>query len=102
MEHRMTSHSIRRMQERGIPWTTVELVLLHGRRIHARGALHRFVGRKEVRAARRRGLDLSACEGVHVVCAPENGSVLTVYRNHDIGSLRKGRGRRGLRRRGAA
>jgi hypothetical protein len=86
-EHVLTRHAWERMCGRGFSAEVLRHVLTHGRRVHTRGAVIRVVGRKEVARAARRGLDLTAAEGIHVVCSPL-GDVLTTYRNHDLGALR--------------
>jgi hypothetical protein len=70
----------------------VDVVLEYGRRVFTRGAIIYAIGRKEVARYRYEGLDLSNCEGVQVVCLMD-GTVLTVYRNHDFRGLRTGLGR---------
>lgn len=69
------------------------MVVEYGRAVHRRGAVIHAIGRKEVERFREEeDIDLSDCEGVQVVCSTE-GSVLTVYRNHDFSGLRTGLGR---------
>ncbi len=84
---RLTRHAERRMYARGLRHSLLALVLRYGRRVHVRGALIRAVGRREVTRQRGRGVDLSACEGLQVVCAGD-GRIITVYRNRDFRGLR--------------
>lgn len=88
----LTKHVCRRMVQRGIRPEAIELVLEYGRVVHTRGAVVHAIGWKEVVQYRREDIDLSNCEGVQVVCSTE-GTVLTVYRNHDFRGLRSGLGR---------
>ena len=69
--------------------TAVDAALVHGRVVHVHGAVYHVIGRREVSHLKRRGIDLSLHEGVHVVCVPGGGTlVLTVYRNQDLRGLR--------------
>ena len=80
-------HAWKRMSGRSVSPVAVEAVLRHGRVTYVRGAVIYALGRKEVRVQRLRGRDLTAFEGLHVVCSPD-GAMLTTYRNHDFRSLR--------------
>lgn len=86
----LTRHAERRMYARGLCRSLLALVLRYGRRVHVRGALIRAVGRREVIRQRGRGVDLSVCEGLQVVCTGD-GRVITVYRNRDFRGLRRRR-----------
>ena len=77
------------MAQRGIKGRDVDLVIGFGREVHVRGLTIYAVGRNEVVAARKQAVDLSACEGLHVLCA-RDGVVVTTYRNRDLSGLRKG------------
>jgi hypothetical protein len=79
----VTEHAARRMAQRGLRLEAVATALRYGRCVHARGAWLYVVGRREVARARSGGVDLSAFEGVHVVCAAD-GAILTVFRNRDL------------------
>lgn len=94
----LTHHARRRIDARGVSRRAVAAALDYGRELHARGAVLYVLGRREVRRMRRGGLDLSAHEGVHVVCSAD-GVVITAYRNHDLRGLRP-RHRRHLHRPG--
>lgn len=93
----ITRHALERMRARSIGTDAVTAALFHGRSVHVRGAEIYAIGRVEVRDQSIVGPDISAFEGVQVVCSPA-GDVLTVYRNHDFRDLR--RRRRPHRRRG--
>jgi hypothetical protein len=80
------------MRVRGIPDEAIDLALDWGRAVYTRGAVVYAIGRREV--ARCRAADLSRFEGVQVVCAVDDGQVLTVYRNRDFRTLRPKLGRR--------
>ncbi len=83
----VSKHAKKRMFARRIDSRALSTVLDVGRRIYTRKAVFYVVGRKEVKRWRSRGVDLSALEGIHVVCTPE-GTVKTVYRNRDFRNLR--------------
>lgn len=82
----ITQHADSRMHERSINEWQVEQVLAYGRKIHNRKALIYAVGRKEVKA---NGRFLEPCQGIHVLCSPANGTIITTYRNHDLRGLRR-------------
>lgn len=83
----VSSHALQRMRERGITGAAVQATLAHGRVAHVRGAAIHAIGRKEVSAMRRKGIELADYEGVQVVCAPD-GAILTAYRNRNFRGLR--------------
>jgi hypothetical protein len=66
----------------------IEAALEYGRVVYVRGAEIHVIGRKEVFRYRRHGIDLREYEGVHVVCRPGSGLILTAYRNRDFRGLR--------------
>lgn len=43
------------------------------------------VGRKEVQT---NGRFLEPCEGIHVLCSLNDGTIITTYRNHSMKNLR--------------
>ena len=83
----LSQHAWERMCGRSIPPAAVQAVLAYGRKVHVRGAAIHAIGRKEVVHHRRLGRNLSAFDGLQVVCSPE-GLVITTYRNHDFNGLR--------------
>lgn len=86
----LTDHAVERMSGRSFSTQSIEKVLTYGRVEHVKGARYFVVGKKEVGKYADRGVDLSDCEGVHVVCSSE-GAILTVYRNRSLKSLREPR-----------
>ena len=82
----ITGHAEQRMNSRGIKPEAVDAALKYGRMSYVRSATVYAIGRKEVVQCRRYGVDLSAHEGVQVVCGAYGG-VLTVYRNNDFRGL---------------
>ena len=92
----ITTHARMRMTARRVSETALSAVLDYGRVAYVRGAKIYVIGRKEVEAFLRKGIELADFEGIHVVCSPE-GVVLTTYRNRDFRGLRS-RGRRYHRR----
>jgi hypothetical protein len=89
----ISDHARRRMDGRRLSLADVRAALDYGRTVYTRGAAIHVIGRKEVQRWRPRGVDLAACEGVHVVCNTA-GHVLTTYRNRDLRGLRPCRRRR--------
>lgn len=76
----LTAHARWRMSKRGISESALTAAVYFGHIADARGAEVFSIGPKEVRLAKRQGIDLSAFEGVRVVCSM-TGHVLTAYRN---------------------
>lgn len=89
----LTAHARQRMSSRHINFDDVVYVLEFGREVHARGAEFFVVGRRDVMRARQAGRNMTALEGLHVVCAPNGGPVLTCYRNREITVSRGTKGR---------
>jgi hypothetical protein len=83
----LSEHAQKRMRMRGLPAEALRAALLYGRIVHTRDAEFYVIGHQEVRRYATEGIDLSAYEGVHVVCDPD-GSIITVYRNRDLSHLR--------------
>lgn len=86
----MSDHALSRMCERSLAPDDIEAVLTYGQPVYDRGALVFRLGRKQVdRFAKCE--QLAHLEGVHVVCTPEDGTVMTVYRNREFRTPRKTR-----------
>jgi len=81
----LTDHARTRMSTRGIREWQIEQVLLYGRQSHIRSSTIYTVGRKEIKEY---GKFLESCEGIHVLCSPQNQAVITTYRNHDMRGLK--------------
>lgn len=90
----LTEHAWSQMGRRKISPALLELTLEFGRSYRARKAEHFLVGRNEIQKARDLGVDLEPCDGMVVVCSPQFGSIITVYRDRSFGRLRH-RDRRG-------
>ena len=86
----LTKHAWRRLSQRGIGKEGLLAAFDHGRQILERGANILFVGRKEVARAKKRGVDISQHEGIHVVCS-HDGMVITLYRNRHLDVRASGR-----------
>ncbi len=86
--HRLTRHAHTRMAARRLSPSAIDAVLRYGRAVHVRGARIHAIGRREVARYLGVGVDLSAYEGIQVVCSP-GGLVLTAYRNRDFRGLRR-------------
>ena len=90
----LTKHALDRMNSRRFSSEALDNILKYGRAVFIRGAAIHVIGKKEVRKFQEKGINLSAYEGIHVVCTPTDDSVLTVYKNKDFRGLRpKRRGR---------
>jgi len=71
------------MCARGLSPQDIRLTLTYGQAVYDRGALLFRMGRKQIRRYRGR-IDLHDQDGVQVVCDPDSGTVMTVYRNRDF------------------
>ena len=83
----LTNHAWCRMTARGLSQRAVDAVLMFGRMVYARGAEIHAIGKKEVAKYARTGVDLRPYEGLQVVCVPNDGIIMTVYRNRDFRSI---------------
>ncbi len=80
-ELEMTEHARVRMYARSLNEVAIETVMEWGRSQHAGGSRTRWrVDRRVIKSAAKRGVDLSAYEGV-VVIADRLGLVISVWRN---------------------
>lgn len=86
--HQMTRHAYQRMCARGMSLGAIETTLAFGRSFEQHGTVTYVIRRKEVSRYRGEGIDLTAFEGIHVICG-EAGRVITVYRNRDLHRLRQ-------------
>jgi hypothetical protein len=85
--HRISWHAKNQMDARSLSADALRSAVKYGRTSWTRGARIYVIGRKEVQHYRGQGIDLSRFEGVHVVESAD-GTILTVYRNHDLRGLR--------------
>ena len=86
---RLSNHAGSRMGSRRISHDDVATVMSYGRTYHVRGAVVYALGRHEAEVCRKDGLRSDRIEGLQVVCAPEDNTVITVYRNNDFSSLKR-------------
>lgn len=83
----LSRHAWQRMGARGVSSSAINKVLTFGRVIHARGATMYVIGRKEVKRYMGQGINLDDLHGMQVICS-KNGTIMTLYRNRDLRSLR--------------
>ena len=88
-KHRLTVHAWEQMSARSLCPTAIDAALQYGRVAHTRGAVIYAIGRKEVQCYKKHGIDLSDYESLQVVCSPDDGAILTIYKNRDFRSLRR-------------
>lgn len=86
---RPSKHAGSRMGSRRISLDDVVTVMSYGRTYHVRGAVVYALGRNQAVICRKDGLRSDRLEGLQVVCAPEDSTVITVYRNNDFSSLKR-------------
>lgn len=90
---RYTAHAIQRQAQRNLSPADIEFVVAHGRRIHSRGALHIFLGRRDIPTDRTSQRAFARLEGTTLVLTVEDGALLliTAYRNrHATRQIRAG------------
>jgi len=83
----VSDHARLRMGQRGVSEEAVELALTYGRKIHSRGAVFYVIGRKEISKLEDDMPEIATLDGVQVI-ASSDGSVITVYKNHDLRAIR--------------
>ena len=81
----ITNHARCRMSGRSINEWQIDQVLNYGRSTHTRKAVIYAIGRREIKEF---GRFLQPCEGIHVLCSPNDGAVITTYRNHDLSGMK--------------
>ncbi len=86
---RLSNHAGLRMGSRRISQDDVANVMSYGRAYHVRGAVIYALGRQEAEICRKDGLHPDRIEGLQVVCAAQDNTVITVYRNNDFSSLKR-------------
>ena len=89
-EFYLTEHAVKQMNARRIEREAVLAALSFGRVEHLHGAIFYTIGRNELEKTR------ADYEGVQVVCDAADGTVITVYRNRNLGRKhphRRGAGR---------
>ena len=90
---RLTRHARLRMTARRISPGDVTLALRYGRRARVGAGTMYVVGRREI--ARPEGPpELRRLDGLHVLVTPDDGTVITTYRNRRLRGLRAARRRR--------
>lgn len=87
-----TFHAALRMRQRGFTPEQVDLVLQYGREVHQCGIVYLVIGRKEVQQFSGEDIDLSCCEGIHVLVSSDGWGV-TTYRNRELLRSRDGKRR---------
>ncbi len=91
----ITLHASERMTSRRINSTAIELVMQYGQLHRTRKANIYVIGKKDVLFHAKRGTDLAAYEGIQVLCSANDDTVITVYRNKNLRTLRpQSRGKR--------
>ena len=86
-----SDHAIDRMARRDLTEEDIEYVLWYGRKVYCGGALHIFLGSRDMPKGDKRYGQLARLEGTTIVLDSQSGrTVITVYRNR--------RALRGIRR----
>src|SRR5207244_3542173 len=80
---RCTYHAAKRQAQRNLSDTDVQFVLEHGRHIYSAGALHIFLGRRDIPTDKATYRRFAHLEGTVLVVSetPAGAVLLTAYRN---------------------
>ena len=78
-----TVHALNRQAQRNLSDDDVRFVLAHGRRVHNAGALHVFLGGRDIPADKTLAQRYGRLEGTVLVlnCAAGEWTLITAYRN---------------------
>ena len=83
----VTPHAARRMAQRNVSWEDIRFVLQYGQRTNKAGAIHVFLGTRDIPAGL--GKRYARLEGTTVlVCPMSMATIITVYRNRQDGASR--------------
>ena len=85
----LSIHAGSRMGSRHISYDDVLAVMSYGKTHYVRGAIIFALGHREAELCRNDGIHADRIEGLQVVCAQDDHTVITVYRNNDFSSLRR-------------
>lgn len=88
-EPHFTNHAESRLSSRGVNREDIAIVMTYGRSYYVRGAVVYALGHQEEKVCRKDGIKVDRVMGLQVVCAPDDDTVITVYRNHDFSTLRR-------------
>ena len=77
----LSSHAITRTAQRNIKNCDIEYVLENGQRIFNGGALHVFLGKKDIPEGDNKRNRAHQLVGTTVLMNPTSGEIITVYRN---------------------
>lgn len=70
-----------RMAQRNLSAEAIEYTVKYGQRYHNAGALHCFLGKKDIPKCDRKHDQVRRLEGTVVLLDSKSGTVITVYRN---------------------
>ena len=77
----LSSHAITRTAQRNIKNNDIEYVLENGQRVYTGGALHVFLGKKDIPKEDHKRNRAHQLVGTIVLMDAKSGAVITVYRN---------------------
>jgi len=80
----LTDHAAIRMQQRRISTSDIDAAMSYGSLYETRDAAIFVVGRREIREHDRVPEVTADLNGLHVICTPDTGAVITVYRDPDF------------------
>lgn len=92
----LSNHACSRMGSRRISSDDVATVMTYGRTYHVRGAVVYALGKREAQWCRKDGVKPDRIEGLQVICSADDNTVITVYRNNDLSSLKRRNTRRSV------
>ncbi len=78
-----SNHAMTRMAQRNLSTEAIEYTVTYGQRFHNAGAIHCFLGKKDIPKFDRKHDQVRRLEGTVVLLDPKSDTVITVYRNKD-------------------
>lgn len=90
MQAILTDHAALRAAQRNITGHDIDIIATYGRTVHCGGALHIFLGAKDLPSDLRSDDSFSKLIGTTAVIANDDRTVITIYRNrHALSAIRK-------------
>jgi len=100
MQAVLTDHAEVRAAQRNLSMRDIEILTTYGRTFHCGGALHLFLGLKDIPSDLRANDSIVKLIGTTAVLAKDDHSIITVYRNRHALSMIRRKNKWDLSRRG--
>ncbi|KAF0179411.1 MAG: hypothetical protein FD164_2047 [Nitrospirae bacterium] len=90
MQATLTDHAAVRAAQRNITGRDIEIITAYGRIVHCGGAVHLFLGVKDLPSSMRGDDSIAKLVGTTAVLAKDELTIITIYRNRQaLGMLRR-------------